>query len=173
MHNLSMRALRNAFEKGQGTRHAQMCCRLLRQGKTDLMSAIQNDVLGDDWLDFTYDSLKQYFTRASGTVYVVSSSAYPGLVKVGKTRQTAQQRLHSLNNEAVALPFSLDAALRVHDRHWVEVAAHRQLHSQGLHHQKEFFRTEARIASAQIQRAVAADVRVFESLGLYNLDSLL
>lgn len=173
VHNLSVRALKDAFEKGQGVRHAQLCCRLARQGKTDLLSAIGHDVLGDDWLDFTYESLGAYFQRSAGTVYIVSTPAYPGLVKVGKTQRSVQERLQSLNNESVVLPFVANEAIRVHDRHWVEVCAHRVLKAQGLHQHKEFFSTSSEHASAVIRQAADTDKRIFQSMGLYTLDSLL
>ncbi len=170
VHTLSLRALREAFEKGEGTRHARMLCRLARQGKRDLLSAMRDDVLGDDWTDFAFEGLQAHFRRTSGTVYVVSSPAHPGLVKVGKTRQSLEQRLKGLNNESVLEPFVVDASLRVADRHWVELQAHALLTQAGLHAQKEYFRVSADKALAAVQQAADADKRIFQSLGLYDLD---
>lgn len=169
VHAHSLAALRSAFETGRKDRHARLFCRLVRQGKRDLLSAIQADVMGDDWLDFTFESVKAHLGRARGEIYFVSSAAYPGLVKVGKTRGPAERRLQALNNEAAAVPFVLNARMTVHDRHWMELSLHRALNDKGLHFQKEFFGVDSMAGMLMLEELVHRDLALLRSQGLYEL----
>ena len=48
--------------------------------------------------------------RVVGIVYVVTNPAMPGLVKIGHTGQTIEQRLRDLDKTGTAIPFECVAA---------------------------------------------------------------
>lgn len=148
------RALANlyaAFEAGDPRAHAKRTLRMIRAG-AQVSQAIHAHALGDDWFDFTVESLKTHFLASKGFVYLITGPAQAGLTKVGKTAQEPSRRLRSLNTAAVLLPLKLLEAHAVHDRHWVEAQAHRTLASQGVPRAKEFFQaTQAELASVIVE----------------------
>lgn len=169
IHALSLNSLYRCFSEGQASEHARQFCRLLRLRNVDVLEGVRTHVLGDDWQDFAYISLREHFSRAKGTVYVVASAARPELVKVGKTRSPMHERLRALNNEAVLDPYDVAGTLAVHDRHWVELRAHQVLKQAGVHQGKEFFNAPAEDVLKLIESLAAQDAALFERQGLYDL----
>ncbi len=169
VHPLSLNSLYRCFVEGNASAHARQFCRLVRLRNVDVMQGVRAHVLADDWQDFTYAGLREHFSRASGTVYVVSSPARPELVKVGKTRTAMHERLRALNNESVIEPYLVEGTHAVHDRHWVELCTHQYLKRAGVHQAKEFFNAPAPDVLALVQRLAAQDAALFERQGLYDL----
>lgn len=164
-HTLSLSALFEAFKANDSLTHARHCARLIRSGQ-DVMGSIRDHVLGDDWHDFAFSSLKEYFERSAGRIYLVTGPQHAGLIKLGKTAGESQDRLKSLNSAAVLLHLKLLQDFPVHDRHWVEAECHRTLGKAGVARAKEFFdATQERLAQC-VQDVIRRDRQLFEAQGL-------
>jgi hypothetical protein len=78
------------------------------------------------------------------TVYVLTNSAMPGIVKIGMTRASdAGERIATLGrNSAVPLPFDCVFACNVSDARKVEQALHIAFAPDRINPSREFFRTK-------------------------------
>lgn len=76
-------------------------------------------------------------------VYVLTNSAMPGLVKIGKTTQDeVDQRMKQLFSTGVPVPFECAFACRVPDAGVVERALHHAFGQTRINPTREFFRIE-------------------------------
>lgn len=77
-----------------------------------------------------------------GIVYVLSNPAMPGIVKIGRSDQKdLKQRLRSLFNTSVPLPFKVEFACYVEkaDTKNLEAALHSAFADKRVHEKREFF----------------------------------
>lgn len=73
-------------------------------------------------------------------MYVISNPSMPGMVKIGLTTRTVQQRISELNRASgVPTPFKVSYVFDVPDCHAVEKAAHRALSRSRVASNREFF----------------------------------
>ena len=73
-------------------------------------------------------------------VYVLSNSAMPGLVKIGRTaHDDPQARLSQLYTTGVPVPFDIEYACRVPNATEVERALHAAFAPQRINPRREFF----------------------------------
>jgi hypothetical protein len=90
-----------------------------------------------------------------GYIYFLLNRAMPGLVKVGFTSGTLQERMTELESTGVPEPFVLGACFRVVDTRKAETLIHDTLANRRVRKQREFFKialTEAvRLALESIQ----------------------
>lgn len=80
-----------------------------------------------------------------GIVYVLSNPAMPGIVKIGRSDQKdLKQRLRSLFNTSVPLPFKVEYACYVEksDTKDLEAALHSAFADKRVHEKREFFRVQ-------------------------------
>ena len=83
------------------------------------------------------------------TVYVLTNSAMPGLVKIGRTDQDdANVRIGQLYTTGVPVPFTLEFACRVQNAEEVERAFHIAFGPNRINPKREFFRIEPEQAIA-------------------------
>lgn len=160
----TLKALYSAFEADNRADHARLLASTLRSGRLGVISSIRGHVLGDDWMDFACTSLEAYWELQAGYVYVVTNPVTPEFIKVGKTRLAPEARLKSLNNEAVVGQFFCIQHWRVHDRHFLEAAAHRVLADIPRH--KEFFACDWQALVPRVAEVIRADHALFFQLGL-------
>lgn len=73
-------------------------------------------------------------------VYVLTNPAMPGLVKIGITQRTIEQRLRELDQTSVPLPFECFYAAEVGDCRRVEGALHEAFDDHRVRASREFFR---------------------------------
>ena len=82
-------------------------------------------------------------------VYVLTNSAMPGLVKIGRTAGAdAGSRIAQLDTTGVPVSFALDYACRMTSANEVEQALHLALGLNRLNPKREFFRIDLEQASA-------------------------
>lgn len=161
--SLILKKLYAAFQAGDATKHASLLCWLIRQGSQEVMPTIRGHVLADDWLDFCQQSLNEFWAQRQGALYVVGNPVTPEFFKVGKTGQDVQNRLRQLNNEAVIGTQVLVQSWLVHDRHYLERAAHASLGD--LYRHKEFFHTDWRTLCPRIADVIQQDIQAFQRAG--------
>ena len=77
------------------------------------------------------------------SVYVLTNSAMPGLVKIGFTTQTeAKRRIDGLYTTGVPFPFKIEFVCRVRDAARVEAALHTAFGPHRVNPRREFFQIE-------------------------------
>lgn len=95
----------------------------------------------------------------AGIVYVLTNSAMPGLVKIGKTsRYSVDARLMELYSTGVPVPFECAFAGRVEDEGKVEKAFHLAFGPYRINPKREFFQIEPEQAIALLELMVVEDV---------------
>jgi T5orf172 domain len=70
----------------------------------------------------------------------------PGLIKIGKTTTSPNQRMSELHSTGVPTPFVLELSVEVHDCHASERATHSALAKYRVANNREFFRTSVKAA---------------------------
>lgn len=77
-----------------------------------------------------------------GIVYCLSNAAMPGILKVGITGSTAEERAKQLSTTGVPLPFKVEFAMKVADNKSAETTLHKLLeqYTERISSRREFFR---------------------------------
>jgi hypothetical protein len=91
-------------------------------------------------------------------VYILTNEAMPGLIKIGLTNASVEQRMISLDTTSVPLPFECYYAAHVSDSAKVERALHVGLGDHRVRNNREFFRMEPYRAKAILELLAIADV---------------
>jgi len=100
---------------------------------------------GDGWEDVTYYTARKkniYSNKGEGNqwVYVLSNPTTPGLLKIGYTTQTPDERAKQISNATgVALPYKVEWAFKCFDGEQLEGEVHRKLREYRVNNQREFF----------------------------------
>lgn len=82
----------------------------------------------------------------SGYVYVLTNSAMPGIVKVGRTTRDVPTRVTELFQTGVPVPFDVVGSVYSPDCHVLEARAHAALGRHRVDAGREFFRCKPEIA---------------------------
>ena len=93
-----------------------------------------------------------------GIVYVITNPEMPGLVKIGHTSQTIEQRLRDLDKTGVPVPFECVAAWEFEDASGVEGTLHQAFADRRVRRSREFFRVSPGQPIAVLERFGARDV---------------
>jgi hypothetical protein len=100
---------------------------------------------GDGWEDVTYYTARKkniYSNKGEGNqwVYILSNPTTPGLLKIGYTTQTPDERAKQISNATgVALPYKVEWAFKCFDGEQLEGEVHRKLGEYRVNNQREFF----------------------------------
>ena len=95
------------------------------------------------------------------TVYVLTNSAMPGLVKIGKTtKDDPHTRVSQLYSTGVAVPFDIEYACRIPNAAEVERALHRAFAPQRVNPRREFFEIDPDQAIAILKLLHVEDVTI-------------
>jgi hypothetical protein len=108
--------------------------------------------------------LKEITLGSNEIVYVLSNSAMPGILKIGKTTQAdVSLRMNQLYTTGVPVPFECVYAIEVEDCSKVEAALHITFGPSRVNSSREFFKIKAEQVIAILklldQRDVTLDVR--------------
>lgn len=91
-------------------------------------------------------------------VYVLTNEAMDGLVKIGRTTTTVEQRIRELDNTSMPLPFQCFFAGEVADSAYVEAHLHKAFADKRVRTNREFFRVDPNQVRAAIMIANPKDV---------------
>lgn len=91
-------------------------------------------------------------------VYVLTNEAMDGLVKIGRTTTTVEQRIKELDNTSMPLPFQCFFAGEVADSAYVEAHLHKAFADKRVRTNREFFRVDPNQVRAAIMIANPKDV---------------
>ena len=111
---------------------------------------------GNGWEDITYYTGKKlglYADRGEGDqwVYVLSNPSTPGILKIGYTKLTPEERAKQISSATgVALPYKVEWAYQCFNGEMVERQVHSKLHSCRVNNNKEFFQINLEEAKENI-----------------------
>jgi T5orf172 domain len=91
-------------------------------------------------------------------VYVLTNEAMEGMVKIGRTTTSIEQRIRELDNTSLPLPFQCFYAAEVSNSALVEGKLHRIFSDKRIRTNREFFRVDANQVREAIQLAELKDV---------------
>lgn len=91
-------------------------------------------------------------------VYVLTNEAMEGMVKIGRTTTSVEQRIKELDNTSLPLPFQCFYAAEVSNSATVEGKLHRIFSDKRIRSNREFFRVDANQVREAIQLAELKDV---------------
>jgi len=101
---------------------------------------------GDGWEKVTYYTarkLSMYENRGGdydSWVYVLSNASQPGLLKIGYTKNTPEERAKQISNATgVALPYKVEWAFHCFDGFGLEQEVHHKLDAYRVNNNREFF----------------------------------
>jgi hypothetical protein len=93
----------------------------------------------------------------AGWIYILSSREFPDLLKIGMTTRTVEQRANEINAATgVAVPFGVRRCWRVTNPAIAEKAVHRALEPCRLRNDREFFKTDFKIAAKIAHAAISS-----------------
>jgi hypothetical protein len=99
-------------------------------------------------------------SRRRGWVYVLTNRAMPGLVKIGCTKRTPEERARELSDKTgVPAPFVVAWSWPVSDWEAVERLTHNRLDACRPNHNREFFSCSVSKAARAIKHAARAYLR--------------
>lgn len=103
----------------------------------------------------------------SGYVYILSNEAFPGFLKIGRTKKSPEARAKELSTTGVPSPFKVDYSTFVDDADALEVLVHKALELKGYRYnlKREFFEISLGEAVSLIEELLFL-VRVEESSSL-------
>lgn len=118
-------------------------------GNTDLEHAkyftLTPSEKGNGWENVTYFTGKKYGLYADKGdgdqwVYILSNPTSPGLLKIGYTKQTPEERCKQISSATgVALPYKVEWAYKCFNGENVERQVHHKLKAYRVNNNKEFF----------------------------------
>jgi T5orf172 domain len=91
-------------------------------------------------------------------VYVLTNEAMEGMVKIGRTTTSVEQRIRELDNTSMPLPFQCFYAAEVGNSAFVESKLHRIFSDKRIRSNREFFRADANQVKEAIQLAELKEV---------------
>lgn len=94
----------------------------------------------------------------SEIVYILTNEAMEGLVKIGRTTTSVEQRIKELDNTSIPLPFQCFYAAEVANSALVEGKLHRIFADKRIRNNREFFRVAVNQVKEAIQLAEIKEV---------------
>jgi chaperonin GroEL (HSP60 family) len=86
----------------------------------------------------------------SGYIYFLSNIAFPGLIKIGHTTTSVQERLSQLNSTGVPAPFNVVASFMVDNPVHLEKQIHKKLDKYRYNKNREFFEVSTKTALTEL-----------------------
>lgn len=96
---------------------------------------------------------------SKGYVYILTNPSMPGLLKIGKTTRSVQQRCNELWQTGVPTPFTVRAEVFTPDCHGLELSLHEQFAKQRVSESREFFALDERIAADALECGMRRQVQ--------------
>lgn len=93
-----------------------------------------------------------------GYVYILKNPSMPGLLKIGKTTRSVQQRCHELWQTGVPTPFEVVAEYCSPDCHELERTIHQSLAEYRVSEMREFFAVDEKRADRDLGAALYEQV---------------
>ena len=95
-----------------------------------------------------------------GIVYVFTNDSMPGLVKIGKTDKSVEERLRTLDGTSVPTPFRFYFAIESDRFDQIETFIHNTFSEQRVRDNREFFKINPERAVSALKIAGAKEVKL-------------
>jgi len=92
------------------------------------------------------------------TVYILTNQAMPGIIKIGFTENSVEQRMRELDKTPTPIPFECYYAKRIDKAEFVEKKMHEAFDEFRIRDNREFFRMSPEQAKAALDIAEGEDV---------------
>lgn len=73
-------------------------------------------------------------------VYILSNISMPGLIKIGRTNRSVDERLRELNNTSLPTQFIVEHTIETSDSKYLEKMVHKNFDKHRVNENREFFR---------------------------------
>jgi len=73
-------------------------------------------------------------------VYILSNQSMPGLLKIGRTNRSVDERLRELNNTSLPTEFFVEHTIETSDSKFLEKMIHKNFDKHRVNDNREFFR---------------------------------
>ena len=73
-------------------------------------------------------------------VYILSNISMPGLIKIGRTNRSVDERLRELNNTSLPTQFIVEHTIETSDSKYLEKMVHKNFEKHRVNENREFFR---------------------------------
>ena len=73
-------------------------------------------------------------------VYILSNISMPGLIKIGRTNRSVEERLKELNNTSLPTEFIVENTIETSDSKYLEKMVHKNFDKHRINENREFFR---------------------------------
>jgi hypothetical protein len=105
--------------------------------KVDVKSIISNEMSR-----LTHNSEKSVdsIKNKKEIVYILSNSSMPGLLKIGRTNRSVDERLKELNNTSLPTEFFVEHIIKTRDSKFLEKMIHKNFEKHRVNDNREFFR---------------------------------
>lgn len=84
-----------------------------------------------------------------GYIYFLTNIAIPGLIKIGHTTNSLEERLSQLNSTGVPAPFHVAASFQVENPSQIEKIIHKKLNKHRYNKNREFFEISIKNAMSE------------------------
>lgn len=105
------------------------------------------------------DSIKSYFIKKRGWVYVAQSTDN-SLLKVGRTSKNPMERAKTLSSTGVLNDYTIVFSLKFFNQFWAEKTIHKCLKAYNV--RKEFFSTTEEIVFEQIYKTLEKETELLQ-----------
>jgi hypothetical protein len=105
--------------------------------KVDVKTFINNEMSR-----LSYDEKKGGYSVSpkKEIVYILSNSSMPGLIKIGRTNRSVEDRLKELNNTSLPTEFFVEHTIETSDSKFLEKMIHKNFDKQRVNDNREFFK---------------------------------
>lgn len=136
----------------------------------------QDGPVGDLERDALVHGVPAFLERSSGYIYIAANASWPGLYKIGCTRQSVSARMKSLHTAGMVTPWVAVAAWEVYDATGLEARVHRACAACQI--RGELFEAPLERLEAMVEHILAQDRHILlnglrEPLVGMELESLL
>lgn len=88
----------------------------------------------------TKQNQTEYVKIKNEYVYILSNISMPGLIKIGRTNRSVDERLKELNNTSLPTQFIVEHTIETSDSKYLEKIVHKNFDKHRVNENREFFR---------------------------------
>jgi hypothetical protein len=91
-------------------------------------------------LNISKNASRQNVVEKREYVYILSNVSMPGLIKIGRTNRSVDERLKELNNTSLPTQFIVEHTIKTSDSKFLEKMVHKNFEKHRVNDNREFFR---------------------------------
>ena len=95
-----------------------------------------------------------------GKVYILTNDAMPGIIKIGITENTVEERMKTLDTTSVPMPFRFHFAIESENFKEIEKLMHNAFSYFRIRDNREFFKMDAENAVSALKISGASEIKM-------------